>query len=174
MMATYFSGFGLCNEWEVFSHLQHSKIIEINRVYDIIAFNYGAQRAIDYAISTTKRIRKISLLSPAFFHDKNPIFKEQQLKLFKSHPQKYIHNFYPTSPIALSSFIYTPSVEELKKMIYYFFSPKDLLYLQQRNIIIEIFLGQKDTLINIQAAFDFFYPLSQRIFIFQNAGHFLV
>ena len=57
----YFSGFSLCNEEELFSDfLEEGE-------FNVAGFSFGAQNALEYVLSTDKRVDKLQLLSPAFF-----------------------------------------------------------------------------------------------------------
>ncbi len=82
----FFSGFCLCNEKNLFKEfLQESE-------FCIAGFSYGAQKAIDYALNSNKRIDKIQLLSPAFF-DYNKKIIDLNLKAFEKNKNRYIKNF---------------------------------------------------------------------------------
>ena len=64
-MKLYFSGFSLKGEKELFKEY----IIEND--FTVSGFSYGAQKAVEYVLSTDNRVDLLQLFSPAFFNKKD-------------------------------------------------------------------------------------------------------
>lgn len=185
-MAVYFSGFNFKNESRLFQDSQ-SAIYECLQwgEYDVIGFSYGAQKAVEYAIECSSPIRKLCLLSPAFFHNLDIQAKTKELLLFKDNPSVYLNAFLrnalsPTKKQRQNIERYfcqsvSPSLEhDLHNLLFYEFNKNDFRMLINRGITIEVFLGSADRIISAKAAKDFFLPLVTRIFWIHKAGHFLL
>jgi pimeloyl-ACP methyl ester carboxylesterase len=143
--------------------------------YSVGGFSYGAIKALEYALKAPHRIDRLQLFSPAFFQNKEPLFKRMQLLGFKKNPQAYIEEFikscfapYSAKKIPLARGIY----EELKELIEYEWDPKKLKALYQKGVIIEIFIGGDDAIIDARYVKDFFQPYGTVYFI-NRANHFL-
>jgi len=166
----YFSGFSLKAEEELFEN------ILFKSDYNIAGFSYGAIKAFEYTLSSAKRVDRLQLISPAFFHDKSKQFIRTQLLYFKKNKEKYIDNFikncaYPSS-IDLTKYLTDGTYEELDKLLNYKWSEEKLQELNDKNIEIYVYLGKKDKIINSQKAYDFFKQYAT-IYYFNEKGHIL-
>ena len=166
----YFSGFSLKGE----AHLFAPFIEESD--FCISGFSLGAIEAVEYAFNTTTRIDKLQLFSPAFFMDKDEKFKRLQLLYFQKDPKAYCKNFlkniaYPSS-YDMRLFYHDSSKEALERLLYYQWSKERLEALQKRAIMIEVYLGGKDKIIDAQKAKAFFQPFAT-IYWVKDAGHIL-
>ena len=164
----YFSGFGLKNDSFLFE-----KLIVQNSSY-VYGCSYGAIKAFEYVLHTTKKIKRLILFSPAFFNDKNEKFKKLQLISFEKNKEQYINKFikscsYPYNK-DLTSFLGNPTKKELKELLYYNWQQEKLQLLKQKNITLEIHLGAKDKIINPAKTLDFFKDFST-IYFYKNGGH---
>ncbi len=190
-MAVYFSGFGLHNESELF-FAPDSAVRDCLQMhaFDVVGFSYGAQKAVRYALGATHPIRRLSLLSPAFF-DFLPKRKEQELRLFAKNPARYMQTFVqnalstetPATQQQIDRVLpyFAPSLppskelaNDLHALLFYEFQANELREIMQSGIEIEVFLGEKDRIIAASKARDFFAPLVTRVFWVRNAGHFLM
>ena len=167
----YFHGFSLQEEEEIFSqYLLHSD-------YCVAGFSFGAQEALEYVYHSPKRIDRLILLSPAFFQTQKQSFIRAQLRYFDANTQAYIQQF--TSNVAspsnvdLSAYIQTGKREDLDALLCYVWDVEKLEAIQSRGTVIEVFLGEKDEIIDSKEAFDFFAPISTIYFI-KNVGHALL
>jgi len=167
----YFSGFSLQGEEEIFSqYLIHSD-------YCVAGFSFGAQQALEYVYQSKKRIDRLILLSPAFFQTEKQSFIRAQLRYFDADTQAYIKQF--TANMAspsegdLSAYIHTGEREELDALLSYVWDAEKLDAIQSRGTIIEVFLGEKDKIIDSQETFDFFAPIST-VYFMKNVGHALL
>ena len=166
----YFKGFSLEGEENLFKTyftLDH---------YTVAGFSYGAQQAFEFAYASEERIDRVVLLSPAFFQTQKPSFIRTQLRYFDSGQEAYVKQFlvntaYP-SDIDLSDYLQTGKKEELNALLTYQWDDKRIKELLDRGVTIEVFLGEKDKIIDSQAALAFFSPLVTTYFI-KNVGHIL-
>jgi pimeloyl-ACP methyl ester carboxylesterase len=170
ILMKYFSGFSLQNEEKLFS----SYLIESD--YCVAGFSYGAQQALEYVYNSKVRMERLILLSPAFFQTQKPSFIRTQLRYFEAGQEAYVRQFltnvtYP-SGLDLSANLSTGTREELEALLTYIWNEEKIKKILDRGTTIEVFLGKKDKIIDAQAAFDFFVPLTTTYFI-KDAGHLL-
>ena len=164
----YFNGFCLCKEKKLFKEFLEEK------EFVVAGFSYGAQKALDFALNSNKRIDKLQLISPAFF-DYNQKIIDLNLKAFKKDKNLYIKNFLTkagiTHPLIHSSThldICDCNEEDLYKLFTFNWEKiKDL-----KDIKIEVFLGEYDKSIALKKAYEFFKNYSD-IYLIKKANHFL-
>ncbi|MDD3592885.1 MAG: pimelyl-ACP methyl ester esterase BioV [Sulfurovum sp.] len=167
----YFNGFSLRGEERFFSeYLIQSDLC-------VAGFSYGAQQAVEYVYSTTQRVDRLILLSPAFFQNQKPSFIRTQLRYFKNSREAYIQQFlanaaYP-SQVDLSAFLRSSTDEELEALLSYQWENEKIRRITDRGTIIEVFLGSEDKIIDAPAAFDFFAGKTVTYWI-KGAGHLLM
>ncbi len=168
----YFSGFSLEGEAKLFSDW----LIESD--YAVAGFSYGAIRALEYALATPRRIDRLLLFSPAFFQSKKERFITLQLEAFRKDPESYRRNFLTraVSPARtdLEPYLKEGTFEELEELLRYRWEAEKLRALQERGTVIEVFIGEKDRIIDAQGALEFFIPLATATYRFRKAGHFLI
>jgi len=166
----YFNGFSLQNEEECFSdYLIQSDLC-------VAGFSYGGQQAFDYVYNSKERIDRLILLSPAFFQTQKPSFSRTQLHYFEAGKEAYVQQFlenvsYPSTD-NLSTYLKVGTKEALDALLNYSWDIAKIQKVLNRGTTIEVFLGEKDKIINSQDAFDFFAPLTTTYFI-KNVGHLL-
>lgn len=166
----FFSGFCLQNEQELFGEWI------INNDFTICGFSFGAQKAVEYALSCQTRIDKIQLFSPAYFNDKDEKFKRLQLMFFGRDKDAYIQNFlvntaYPKE-LNLQKYLRNGTFEELQELLYYKWEEGKLLKLKDKNIKIEVYIGELDKIVEAQKACEFFKNFGEVYFI-KKKGHIL-
>ncbi len=167
----FFSGFYLKNEQELFEPLLEKTD------YTVAGFSYGAQKAIEYALSAKQRVERIILLSPAFFKTQSKSFLRAQTHYFSANKDQYIQNFLsniclPNSHINLEKYLDDGSVEQLEELLTYQWEKDALVLLKNRGTKIEVFLGNEDKIINSKDAFDFFSKYTTT-YLIKKAGHLL-
>jgi len=167
----YFSGFGFCNEAELF------KAWIPDSETTVAGFSYGAQQAVTYALQTSYRIDRLVLLSPAFFQDKNAAFVRLQLKHFKRDAAAYARAFYANvcypADIDVAPYRCEMNAQDLEKLLTYRWQEDTLRRIADRGTVVEVILGESDRIINAQAACDFFAPLVDATYVIKDAGHML-
>lgn len=142
----------------------------------VCGFSYGAQKAFEYALTCKERVDKLQLFSPAFFMDRDEKFKKLQTMYFKKDSDAYCKNFldnvtYP-SHFEMKNYFLQGSVEELKKLLYYVWKSEAVGKLCDKGVDIEVYLGEKDMIINPLHVKDFFHPFAT-IYTIKDVGHIL-
>ena len=166
----YFSGFSLHGEEALFSsYLTKS-------AYCVAGFSYGAQQALEYVYDSKIRVDRLILLSPAFFQTQKPSFVRTQLRYFEAGQEAYVKQFlsnvtYPAKT-DLSSYLKVGTKEALEALLTYKWDTNKIQEVLDRGTTIEVFLGKDDKIIDAQAAFDFFSPMTTTYFM-KDAGHLL-
>ncbi len=165
----YFNGFSLKNEQELFNtYIEKSDFV-------VSGFSYGAIQAIEYVLTTNKRVDKLQLVSPAYFNDKNKKYKRMQLMYFKKDADTYCDNFLKNSgfPQGKSSrYFDMGTYEELEELLNYQWDIEKFEQLLLKNITIEVFLGSDDKIIDSSEALEFFRKFSE-VYYIKNKGHIL-
>ena len=164
----YFHGFSLQNEEGLFSQYL------LKSDYCVAGFSFGAQQALEYTYQSKKRIDRLILHSPAFFQTQKPSFIRTQLRYFEAGQKAYVEQFLSnvTSPssVDLSAYLKVGTKEELEALLTYVWDKDKIEEIQRRGTTIEVFLGAKDKIIDANAAFDFFAPLTTTYFV-KDTGH---
>jgi len=166
----YFNGFSLKGE-EVFFKEQ---LIESD--YSVAGFSYGAQKALAYAYASTERIDRLILLSPAFFQNQKKSFIKTQLRYFKADEEAYRKQFlknvvYPSTQ-DLTPYVTEGTYEALEELLSYVWDIKKIKELQAKGVVIEVFIGAEDKIVDTNESFAFFSGLVNCYFI-KNVGHLL-
>ncbi len=167
----FFSGFGFKNEQDLFEdYLPKSE-------YVVAGFSYGAIKALEYVLSTTTRVDRLILLSPSFFNDKPQSFKRAQIHYYNLDKNAYIKNFldnvcYPGQIDINNKYLSETNQEDLHNLLHFEWREEDIKNILDKNVKIEIFLGEMDKVINSKTANDFFSKLTTTYFI-KKAGHLL-
>ena len=169
-MTQYFNGFSLKDEEALFCELL------ISNRYTIAGFSYGAQKAFEYVYHTKERIDRLILLSPAFFQTHKKSFIRTQLYYFETEQESYIKQFlknvaYP-SKIPLSSYLTRGNAKDLEKLLTYKWDKDKIQEVLERGTTIEVFLGEKDKIIDIKETFTFFSNLTTT-YMMKDVGHLL-
>ncbi len=166
----YFSGFCLQNEGELFSDFISKSD------FNVVGFSYGAIKAFEYVLSVNKRVDKLILISPAFFQNYDLKFKRVQLINFKKNSQNYIQDFLKnatySSNINLDKYLKIGTFEELEELLNYEWKMEKLLELKNKNIKLELYLGEKDKIIDVSQIKEFFLDFAT-IYYIKDAQHFL-
>lgn len=165
----FFSGFSLTNEQHYFK-----RWIKASE-YTVAGFSYGAIKAFRYVHETSSRIDTLQLISPAYFQDKTEGFKRLQLKGFAKDPAAYRSRFlescfapYPVGDIETKE----DGSDDLETLLRFEWPKEGLKHLNERGVRIEVYLGEKDAIIDADAAGRYFKPYATTFFL-KNANHFL-
>ena len=166
----FFSGFSLCQEKEVFApYLKESDFV-------VAGFSKGAIDALEFALQSDIRIDLLQLFSPAFFMDKEEFYKQSQLDYFQKNEKLYIRQFlkniaYPSSK-KMDAYYCHEDISELERLLFYNWKERDLQKLAQKGIMLEVYLGGRDKIIDPMAVKAFFQPYATVYFI-KEGGHIL-
>lgn len=167
----YFNGFSLKSE-EVF----FKEKLLVNE-YTIAGFSYGATKAFEYAYHSKERIDRLILLSPAFFQNHKKSFVRTQLRYYKADEKAYTKQFlknvaYPSS-VELETYLTNKgTIEELEELLTYVWNREKILELTERGVIIEVFIGVEDKIVDAEKSFEFFSKLVPTYFV-KEVGHLL-
>ena len=164
---TYFSGFCLKNESELFEE------ITCRGDFCVVGFSYGAQKALEYVFTCKERIDTLQLISPAFFMDKSEKYKKLQTIAFRKNSDLYCKNFLENvTKKDLSKYFKKGSLEELKELLFYEWDREKLNEINKRGIELEVYLGEDDRIINPKQAKEFFQEFAT-IYYIKDKGHIL-
>lgn len=169
----FYSGFTLENE-EIF----FDRYINKSR-YTICGFSYGAIRAIEDTkehLRDLKRVDTLQLFSPAFFQNRDEKFKKTQIVGFIKNRDLYIDNFTKTCfhPYLQKNLDHNEDdVNQLKELLFYEWDKQELKEIAKSGVKIEVYLGEKDMVINADVAREFFLEFATVTYI-KDANHFLL
>ena len=165
----FYSGFSLQNDKVNFeAYLKESD-------FTISGFSYGAIKAFQKALGSKERIDTLQLFSPAFFQNRDKKFKRLQLMAYKKNKEAYIEQFIKGcfAPFNLGEFnLNASSIDELDELLNYTWNESDLKTLVARGVKIEVYLGEKDQIVNSAVASDFFREYGT-VYYINGANHFL-
>lgn len=168
----FFSGFSLTNEEHFFDAFVSKSD------FTVCGFSYGAIKALRETLKSLqehKRVDRLQLFSPAFFQTKSEKFKRLQSISFNRTKEAYIEQFinscftpYPPKKIELAQ----SSAQELEDLLWYEWDKKELEYIVKSGVVIEVYLGSEDAIIDVNAAKEFFLDVATVTYI-KGANHFL-
>lgn len=168
----FFSGFSLKNEEYLFqSYINKSD-------YTVCGFSYGAIKALEFTKKQLKlghRIDKLQLFSPAFFQTKSAKFKKVQLMGYKKDKINYMKSFLSLCFKPYEKKIvqnYETKYDELEELLNYEWDLNDFKYIINKGLHVEVYLGAKDEIIDVEGAKEFFLEVSTITYI-KDANHFL-
>ena len=168
----FYSGFSLKSEEYLFSELIKKS------EYTICGFSYGAIKALkatQEALAKSNRVDTLQLFSPAFFQNKDEKFKRLQLMSYKKNQEIYLKQFISScfEPYENKIVEHTETtIDELRELLEYEWNLDDFKELIERGVIIEVYLGGKDKIIDVNAAKELFLEVSTVTYI-KDANHFL-
>ncbi len=168
----FFSGFSLKNESYLFSeYIKESD-------YTVCGFSYGCIKALEQVkelLEKGKRVDTLQLFSPAFFQSKDEKFKRLQLMSYKKSEVLYMKQFISScfSPWEKKIVEHTQTtIEELRELLEYRWNLEELEELVKKGVVIEVYLGGRDEIIDVNAAYEFFVEVATVTYI-KDANHFL-
>jgi len=166
----YFNGFSLQGE-EVFFKDQ---IIESD--FSVAGFSYGAIQALEYTYETSNRVDRLTLFSPAFFQNQKASFIRTQLRYYRSNKEAYTEQFlkntaYP-STIELKEYLSEGTAEELEILLSYQWDREKIKELLARGVIIEVYIGTSDKIVDANRSFEFFKEFLP-CYLIKGVGHLL-
>jgi len=169
----FFSGFSLSNEEGFFEPFLDKT------EYSVVGFSYGAIKAFEYvqkALHEGKRIDKLQLFSPAFFQSKDVKFKRLQLMAYRKNEDEYLRQFINACflPYERRDVEHSVTVlEELEELLMYEWNRDELKALADKGVMIEVYLGGEDQIVDSAAAKEFFLDVATVMYV-KNGNHFLL
>ena len=168
----FFSGFSLINESYIFEEYLNGSD------YSVCGFSYGAIKALRYTLSELEkgnRIDRLQLLSPAFFQSYDEKFKKLQLISYKKDQELYLKQFlkacFAPYEKKIVQNVQTNS-EELEELLNYEWNTSDLEFLANRGVVLEVYLGGKDAIVDARPSKEFFLEYAT-VTLVKEANHFL-
>lgn len=169
----FFSGFSLQNEQYLFeAFIKKSDL-------SVCGFSYGAIKAFEYVqecLETSKRVDTLQLFSPAFFQTKDQKFKRLQLMSYKKNKELYLENFigscfapYEKKIVELNE---NDTIDDLQKLLEYEWDLQELQKIVDAGVVLEVYLGFEDKIIDAEGAYRFFRQVANVTSI-KKANHFL-
>ena len=169
----FFSGFSLQDEEHFF------KPFIDKSDYSVCGFSYGAIKAFEYVQKVLKngnRVDKLQLFSPAFFQSKDEKFKRLQLMAYRKNEDEYLRQFINACflPYERREVKHSVTVlEELEELLMYEWSKTDLQTLIDKGVVIEVYLGGRDQIVDSNAAKEFFLDVATVTYV-KKGNHFLL
>ncbi len=168
----FYSGFSLKDEAYLFApYIKQSD-------FSVCGFSYGAIAALNATLEmleTSRRVDRLQLFSPAFFQTKEQKFKRLQLRSYKTDKNLYMNQFIKAcfSPYEKKILSHKEtSIEELKELLEYEWDAEKLREIEACGVKIEVYLGGKDAIIDVEGAREFFLEYATLTYI-KDANHFL-
>lgn len=144
-------------------------------VYTVAGFSYGAIKAFRHVLASERRIDTLQLFSPAFFRDRTESFRRLQMKGYQRDGVGYRARFlescfspYPVGTVETAD----DGAEALEALLTFDWPTASLAALKVRGVRIEVYLGEKDAVVDTEAAMAYFRPFAT-VFYFKGANHFL-
>jgi len=169
----FYSGFSLQKE-EAFFELLIDK-----SDFCISGFSYGAIKALESAqkaLREGKRVDRLQLFSPAFFQSKDAKFKRLQLMAYRKNEEEYLRQFlnacflpYERRDVAREVTV----LEELEELLNYEWDKNALKALREAGVVIEVYLGGRDQIVESDAAKAFFLDVAT-VTLIKEGNHFLL
>jgi hypothetical protein len=169
----FFSGFSLQKE----AHFFEPFIAESD--YSVCGFSYGSIKAFEYVeklLSEGKRVDRLQLFSPAFFQSKDEKFKRLQLMAYRKNEDEYLRQFLNACflPYERREVVRDVTVlEELEELLNYEWNKNALHTLCESGVIIEVYLGGRDQIVDSIAAKEFFLDVAT-VTLIKEGNHFLL
>jgi hypothetical protein len=172
-MSIFYSGFSLKEDSYFFQ-----KFLDESQ-YCVAGFSYGAILAlkdVQKKILNHQRVDRLQLFSPAFFQTKSKKFKKLQMLGYIKNKEKYIESFIKQCFVPYNidnRLMLQPSTQqELEELLNYEWIGADFLALEKEGVVIEVYLGEKDNIIDVMGAKEFFTEYATLTYI-KQANHFL-
>jgi hypothetical protein len=118
----------------------------------------------------------LQLFSPAFFQSKTEKFKRLQKMGYSRNREVYLKQFMKTcfSPYLERETLHVRTdADELQELLYFEWPVDILKEIVDRGIKIEVYLGEKDAVIDVDVTKAFFLAFATTYYI-KNANHFLL
>jgi len=168
----FFNGFSLVREEYLFEEFLNKS------EYCVSGFSYGAIKAFNYAkrqLESGKRVDTLQLISPVFFQTKSAKFKRLQMLAYSKNRLEYIKQFIDSCfyPYEKKIVEYKKSTkDELEELLNYEWNLEELQKLVNQGVKLEVYLGGKDSIIDVEGAREFFLEVATVTYI-KDANHFL-
>lgn len=164
----FFSGFCLSGEESLFEAFLP---MEGNFV---AGFSYGCIAATRYALAH-EDVKRLILLSPAYYTHKDDEFKRMQLEAFIGDKDLYALKLLKKSGLAADEgtrYAKLGTATELEELLRFDWSKAGLETLVDRGVAIEVFIGTADRVVEPLASKEFFEKFA-KVYMLENKNHVL-
>ena len=168
----FYSGFSLKNDEHFFKEYVKDS------VYTLSGYSYGDIKAFRYVkkqIEDGNRVDTLQLFSPAFFQTKSSKFQRLQTLAYSKNRDAYLLQFIDGcfSPYTKKEIEHTQNtLDELEELLGFEWIIPQLQEMVDKGVMIEVYLGSEDRIIDVERARDLFLDVSTVTYI-KNANHFL-
>ena len=168
----FFSGFSLQNEEYLFDEFINDS------AYCVAGFSYGAIKALNYVkeqLEAGKRVDTLQLISPAFFQTRAAKFKRLQMLAYSKNDTAYLKQFIDScfNPYEKKIIEHKKTTaQELDELLNYEWDLEKLQKLVDKGVKLEVYLGEKDSIIDVEGAREFFLQVATVTYV-KEANHFL-
>ena len=140
----------------------------------VAGFSYGSIKAVHHAIKD-ESVKKLLLLSPAYYSHKDNVFKDAQISAFEADPHLYKNKLLKKSGLKEeegAAYAKDSSSDELRELLYFDWAVAGLDTLKDRGVDIEVFIGSSDRVVEPSASNEFFSKYA-RVYLLENKNHIL-
>lgn len=165
----YFSGFCLSGEEGLFAEYFDPSSDAV------CGFSYGAQKAFLYA-QKTPDIKRLILLSPAFYMQKTDEFRGAQIGVFVDNPELYGLKLLKKSGLTtdeMTTYQTDGTVDALRELLYFRWDNEELNKLAMQGVQIEVHIGSKDGVVEPKPSYEFFKNCGLKTIWLENKNHIL-
>ena len=165
----FFSGFCLSGEEGLFSEYFDSSSDAV------CGFSYGAQKAFSYS-QKNPDIKRLILLSPAFYMQKTDEFREAQIGVFADNPELYRLKLLKKSGFAadeMTAYQADGTADALRELLYFRWDNEELNKLAMQGVQIEVYIGSKDGVVEPKPSYEFFKNCGLKTVWLENKNHIL-
>lgn len=137
-------------------------------------FSYGAISAVREAV-LDKEIKRLILLSPAYYAHTNEAFREAQIAAFEADEDLYRLKLLKKSGLSLEEGVrygINGTVSQLRELLYFDWRSAGLDLLKKRDVKMEVFIGDADRVVDPYASADFFEEFAT-VYRLKNKNHIL-
>lgn len=141
----------------------------------VCGFSYGAQKAFSY-VRKTPDIKRLILLSPAFYMQKTDEFREAQIGVFADNPELYRLKLLKKSGFAadeMTAYQADGTADALRELLYFRWDSGELNKLAMQGVQIEVYIGSKDGVVEPKPSYEFFKNCGLKTVWLENKNHIL-
>lgn len=164
----FFSGFCLSGEESLFD-----AFLPMEGAF-VAGFSYGSISAVRYALEHDD-IKRVLLLSPAYYTHKDDEFKKTQLAAFENDKELYALKLLKKSGLSAEEgtrYRHLGTKEQLDELLFFDWNKAGLESLINRSVQIEVFIGAADRVVEPLASKEFFEKFA-KVYMFDNKNHVL-
>lgn len=140
----------------------------------VAGFSYGSIAATRYALAH-EDVKRLILLSPAYYTHKDDEFRSVQLTAFEADSDLYALKLLKKSGLSAedgAKYGQQGTKEQLRELLYFDWNMAGLDELVQRGVSIEVFIGDNDRVVEPLVSKEFFEKFA-KVYMLENKNHVL-